>query len=560
MSSSNPSSAQPALHWRQGSSREGDTVRRNWIWWIALAAAVSFDYLFWDHKPGISFFVFIVVCLAAGIISASVSGVAPNWKSVILIPCILASAAITFLRVEPFTAFCGGVLSLALLMILAYSYRGGKWPFYGVIDHLIAAFGLSASAALHPALLPAEKKPADGSGGNRSIWRRWLPAVVRGLVLALPIVLLFAALLSAADPVFENAMQYVFDIQRLPEYLFRSAYIVIGMYLLVGVFLHAILSSREERLPPPENPRVKPFIGFVESAVVLGCVSLLFAVFVVIQFRYLFGGQENITAEGFTYSEYARRGFGELVAVAFFSLMLFLGFSSLTQREDPLRRRVFSGLGIFLVAMVVVILVSSYRRLLLYEDAYGFTGLRMYTHVFIIWLGILLVAVVGLEIAGRIGRFSMAAIAVAVGFTLTLAILNVDATIVRMNGLRTGKGFAPDTAVRREGLRAEGGTALDTDYFERLSADAVPELLNLYAAGSQLEKDLIGAGLSCRLARMEESRQDAWQSYLVPVAEALRLLRASPVASEYPVREERGVLYVSVGGNDEVCQGQTWMD
>ncbi len=525
-------------------------AQRKWIWWIALAAAVLFDVLFWGHAPGICFFLFVVVCLAAGILSAAVSGAAPNWKSAILIPCILASAAITFLRVEPITVLCGGALSLGLLMILAYTYRGGNWPFYGVVDHLIAAFKLAASAALHPALLPPEKNPADAAASGAASWRRGLPAVLRGLVLALPVVLVFATLLAAADPVFERALKYFFDIERLPEYLFRTAYILIGMYLLAGVFLHAILSSREEWLSQPDTPRIKPFIGFVESAVVLGSVCLLFAAFVIIQFRYFFGGVENITAEGFTYSEYARRGFGELVAVAFFSLMLFLGFGSLTRREDPLRRKIYSAIGSFLVAMVVVILVSSYRRLALYEDAYGFTGLRLYTHVFILWLGILLVGATALEIAGRIRWFSAAAVTVAFGFALTLAILNVDATIVRMNGLRS---YEADTE--------QYGVALDTAYFQQLSADAVPELLALYATSPQPEKDSIGAGLSCRLARMEESHTDAWQSYRWPVAEALRLLRASSVAAEYPVHADRGWLYVTVGGVDEECWGQYgWMD
>jgi hypothetical protein len=406
---------------------------------------------------------------------------------------------------------------------------------------------------LHPALLPPEKKSAAGGAGSRPGWRRWLPSVVRGLVLALPIVLVFAAMLSAADPVFEKAMKYFFDIERLPEYIFRLTYIVIGMYLLAGVFLFAILSTREERLEPPENPRLKPFIGFIESAVVLGSVSLLFAVFVVIQFRYFFGGVENITAEGFTYADYARRGFGELVAVAFFSLMLFLGFGSLTRREEPWQRRAYSALGVFLVAMVGVMLVSSYRRLLLYEDAYGFTGLRMYTHVFIIWLGVLLAAVTALELVGRIRHFSAAAIAAVFGFTMTLAVLNVDAAIVRMNGLRS------DVEAGLAGERRS--TTLDTAYFQQLSADAVPELLKLYETNPPPDRDRIGADLSCRLAMLEQNPRDAWQSYLRPVAEALRLLRASDVAVEYPVYEDRGWLVVSVGGEYERCPGQnSWLD
>jgi hypothetical protein len=528
-------------------------VRRNWIWWIALAAAAAFDFLFWGHAPGISFFVFTAVCLAAGILSAAASGAAPNWKSALLIPCILASAAVTFLRTEPITVFCGGALALGLMLVLAYTYRGGNWPSYGIVDHVVAAFRLGSTAALHPALLPPEKKGAQGEAGRPPAWRRYLPPVARGLILALPIVLLFAALLSAADPVFEKALAYVFDIERLPEYVFRASYVLIGMYLLAGVFLYAVISSRDERLPSPDEPRIRPFVGFIESAVVLGSVGLLFAVFVVIQFRYFFGGVENITAEGFTYAEYARRGFGELVAVAVFSLALLLGFGSLTRRGEIRERRIYSALGVFLVAMVVVMLVSSYRRLALYEDAYGFTGLRLYTHVFIFWLGALLLAVTALELAGRIRHFSAAAIAAAFGFALTLAVVNVDATIVRLNGLRS---FLPP-----EDSGGRISTKLDTEYFAQLSADAVPELVKLYQGAPQPERDRIGAGLSCRLTLLEQHPRDAWQSYLRPVAEALRLLRASGVAEEYPVYDDRGWLVVLVDGEYERCPGQEqWMD
>jgi hypothetical protein len=513
-------------------------VRRNVIWGITLATAIVFDYLFWKHGPGISFFVFVTVCLAAGVVAAAVSGARPNIRSAALVPCILAAAAITFLRIEPVTVLCGAALTLVLMMILVYSYRGGRWPFYSMIDHLLAVLRLGATAALHPALLPAEK-PAGAPAAPAAAWRRWLPPIVRGVVLALPIVLLFTALLSSADPVFAKLMKSLFNLDRLPEYIFRLTYILAGTYLLVGVFLYAILSSREEAISPAGDSRIRPFIGFIEAVVVMGSVSLLLAVFVAVQFRYFFGGVENITAEGFTYAEYARRGFGELVAVALFSLLLFLGLGSLSRREDPIRRKIFTALGIALVAMVSVILVSAYRRLGLYESAYGFTGLRLYTHVFMAWLGILLVGVAGLEFAGRIRWFSLAALAAVFGFTITLAVLNVDSTIVRLNG-----------------SRAAEGSGLDVAYLDTLSSDAVPALLDLYAARTGSEKDALGSGLACRLKLMQNQRQTAWQSYRMRVTEALRLLEASPVGREYPVREKDWLLYVTVGGKEVECPGQ----
>jgi len=69
---------------------------------------------------------------------------------------------------------------------------------------------------------------------------------------------------------------------------------------------------------------IKRFLGFTETAIVLGSVAGLFLAFVIIQFQYFFGGQANLGVEGFTRSEYARRGFNEMVTVGFLSLLLTL--------------------------------------------------------------------------------------------------------------------------------------------------------------------------------------------------------------------------------------------
>ncbi len=188
-----------------------------------------------------------------------------------------------------------------------------------------------------------------------------------------------AALLASADPVFNQQVQNLFQylrVEKLAEYLYRLSYIILLAYLFAGVLLYALLSSSKERVTSTGALRLSPFLGWLEAVTVLACVDLLFVFFVAIQFRYFFGGQANINLEGFTYAAYARRGFGELLAVAFISLLLFLVLSWVTRRQADRSRRLFSAMGILLVALVAVILVSAFQRLLLYEAAYGFTRLR----------------------------------------------------------------------------------------------------------------------------------------------------------------------------------------
>ena len=235
-------------------------------------------------------------------------------------------------------------------------------------------------------------------------------------------------------------------------------YILVFAYAIAGTFLHAAQKSEDA---VEEKPSFTPFLGFTESTIVLGSVVILFAAFVAIQFQYFFGGQANITIEGYTYSEYARKGFGELVAVAFFSLLLLLGLGAITRRESDIQRRAFSGTGVGLVGLVMVMLVSAFQRLVLYETAYGFSRLRTYTHVFMIWLALLLVAVVVLEILRRERAIGFAMVLASLGFVVSLGVLNVDAFIVTQNIQREVNGTGADLDNSGVNRRAE----LDTTTF-----------------------------------------------------------------------------------------------
>ena len=268
-------------------------------------------------------------------------------------------------------------------------------------------------------------------------------------------------------------------------------------YALAGVFLHAASHSKDEKLVGEGKPVVPAFLGFIEAAIVLGSVALLFTTFVIVQFQYFFGGQENIQFDGFTYSEYARRGFGELVTVAVFSLLLILVAGAVTRRETETQRKVFSGLGIGIVALVLVMLVSAFQRLLLYEAAYGFSRLRTYTHVFILWLALLLVAVVVLEILRRERFFALAALLASVGFALSLGLMNVDGFIVRQNVER---------AIR--------GEELDVTYLAEISTDAIPTLADAYRTQPlpASVKEGLGAALTCYRLEFDEEPLP-WQSF-----------------------------------------------
>src|SRR5574340_1031333 len=499
------------------------------FWLAAFITAWAVDFFFFNQAPGISFLIWILLILGVGLWLARSEGVKPAPMSWVIMGLLVIYALIPFVRAEPFTVGLSILLCLAGLILLAATYRDGYWLHFRLWDTIVAMltallagiirpFGLFKA---QPAVAAAEEPEAAGDQPKaivrKGTWKRAAP-VLRGLLLAVPVVAVLAGLLSAADMVFADRLKDLlafFNIEKLPEYIFRLIYILILTFIFTGIFLHALLPSKTAVRPDPDKPVVKPFRGWIEAVIVLGAGVLLFGFFVVLQFEYLFGGEANITAAGYTYSEYARRGFGELVGVAVLGLLLTLVLGSITLREGQGKRVLFKILTAALLALVMVILASALQRLALYDQAYGFTRLRTYTLIFIPWLGLLLLAAIGLGIANKSGRFGLALFIAVVGFGITVAAWNVDGFIARQNI-----------------ERGMYGAELDRSYLPVLSTDAVPVIAKYYQQPGRdgSLRDILGAELACRKAVMQDREQPSWKSFTISRAAAETALEGVELA------------------------------
>ncbi len=479
----------------------------NRFWTIVILLGWAFDFLFWQKPPGVNFAIFVILCLATGILLLRSEGLRLSPRAGLLLLPIAFLAAMTFIRLEPMTMSLSIVTVLFLMGVFSMSYVSGEWVRYSLLDYAFGYLRLFGSMLLRPlGLISRNRREQMTTNGTRQS-RLW--PFVRGIVIALPVVAIFASLLSSADPIFAERFEEfidLFNIENLPEYIFRLVYILILAYALAGTFLHAAETSDRKM---EEKTWIPPFLGFTEASIVLASVVILFIAFVVIQFQYFFGGQANVGIEGYTYSEYARKGFGELVTVAFFSLLLLLGLGAITRRDTENQRRTFSWLGIGLVGLLIVMLIAAFQRLVLYEAAYGFSRLRTYTHVFMIWLGLLLVAVVILEVLRRERTIGLAMVLAALGFVISLNVLNVDAFIVNQNIQREIRSTTDEAFAR-------GRADLDVQYFLDLSDDAIPPLVEAYLSRGlpASVKDKVGAALACQNHERRQAEQAIpWQGF-----------------------------------------------
>jgi uncharacterized membrane protein len=338
---------------------------------------------------------------------------------------------------------------------------------------------------------------------------RRLSAVAAGLVAAVPVLLLFGSLLSEADPLFGQSMAWfwAFDLWGFEEHI-----------ILAGLMAWAAAGGlrggfwREGRLPGTPfvlNLRVPPatLLSF------LGAIGGLFALFVGFQARELFLGPGEFQAlTGTTIADYARRGFFELVAVTALTLPMLLAADSLLDRHDASELRQFRRLTAAVLVLLALVLASAYNRMLLYRSYYGLTEDRFYTLAFMTWLGVLLAWFAATVLRGRRSRFVPGALLTGLAALLLLNLVNPDAVVARVNLNR---------AVR--------GAPLDKVYLSRLSADAIPTIVNgamklevaeRCALVRQLETrwgaELVGSGPSStwNLARLKAQRRvgPAWEA------------------------------------------------
>jgi len=275
----------------------------NRLWYVALALGWLFDFLFWRKAPGINFALFVALCLSGGFYILLTVGSRPDRRSLLLLPLIVFFAAVTFVRMEPMTTFLACTSALFGMSVLTVTWLGGRWLEYNLADYFQRFMLLLGSMIARPLMFSSEARKLQAEAGDMARSNLW--PILRGIAIALPVVAIFASLLASAYLVFSQKLDdfiELFNLQQIPEYIFRLVYILVGAYALAGVLLHASSQSKDEKLIGEDKPASAAFLGFTEASIVLGSLAILFAAFVAVQFRYFFGGGANIHNDGFTYS------------------------------------------------------------------------------------------------------------------------------------------------------------------------------------------------------------------------------------------------------------------
>jgi hypothetical protein len=475
---------------------------------IAVFQGVLFDYFFYGRLLGISFPLYVSLVLCAVFTVCHFYG--HRFKNVywlLIVPIVFFSLMVA-VRASILLILLNILATLMMLLLLLQLLTGMKIRDFLFNDYVVTMVILpfhilERSAGFFADLI-----------GLRTILKGHAKfnQVLKGILMALPVLFIFLVLFSSADMVFNKYVANALRINVDKEAIIRLVMVLAVTFIISGVLYFMVGGKNTGDAEVPQKKTVKRYSSGLQITIFLGLINALFLCFIIVQLAYLFGGENNISLQGFTYADYARKGFFELIWVAIISFMIIMVSESIVERKDDRHTLPFKVAGTVLAAQVMIIMVAAFKRLGLYEDAYGFTELRLYSHIFIVWLGVVFPVLIYKILYDHREKVFVRNMAVScVAFLFALNLLNPDAFIAGQNIARIG---LPDTV------------SLDTDYLVRLSDDAIPEMAMALNKDDQLVKTAVRVIFNKRKSQMESNGvlYSQWQSWHYGREEARKIL------------------------------------
>ena len=274
-----------------------------------------------------------------------------------------------------FVMFCFLCFSANLgLCLLADQNRRDPSGFTSIGDAFRTAFSLGVGK-LTPAFsgLSRARKAKKGS--------KALGAVLAGLLIAVPLVLVLVVLLASADAAFEGL------VKKLPKIDLWEPFAALILGVPMGCFFYTRAAALQHSEHLTSAPKTSAAISTITVNTVLGAVCLVYGVYLFSQLAYLSGGLSGILPEEFTMAEYARRGFFEMAVICTINLFVISLAVGLTRKEDvsPLSVRI---LCLFIGLITLFLTVASSAKMVMYIGSYGLTRLRVLTQVIILFMAL----------------------------------------------------------------------------------------------------------------------------------------------------------------------------
>ena len=362
---------------------------------------------------------------------------------------ITCAVLAALLAATPMLRDAAGVVALSVVVGVAVAASGlvlARSPL--AIPASVLSWPLSALRGL-----PLLGRTITATGRVGVVW-----PILRTVGLSLIALALFGGLFATGDALFGSWADAVIPDLGWDTFVLR----IFLLALIAGISLTgAYLALNPPEIADLSLPGGRRVAHAWEWAVPVGLVVALFAGFIVAQATAMWGGRDYLErTTGLSYAEYVHQGFGQLTLATFLTVVVVALTLRAANRETQRDRILLRALLGSLCLLTLAVVASALYRMSLYQEAFGYTVLRVFIDGFELWLGLVVVMllIAGIRLHAR--WLARAVLVSAAAFALGFAAMNPDAWVAQHNM-----------------ERAEAGAPLDAEYLSRLSADATPVII-----------------------------------------------------------------------------------
>lgn len=388
--------------------------------WASLALGFVFTHFAVKYFGGVWGGIFWALFGVLGAVFVKVRSVTVKPSHIVIFGIAELFCLTPLFSASCFVNFLAATFSFILYFYLTVAISGGV--FFG--RHFI--LDLLTSILIRPFENFARQPKSAFSifrGGKRS--KNVLYALL-GLLIAVPLTIVVVLLLISSDELFANSMRGLAE--HLPQFSFSLLGEILFAVPLAMYLFGAVFSMRGNAPAHSEDVPAYRIFPPVVSYFAVTPICVFYLIYIVTQF----GNIASAIDKTLNYSEFARKGFFELCAIAVINLGVIVLMQTFTKRNEndvkPLVLRLYT---VMLSLFTLLIIATAITKMLMYIGEYGMTLLRVYTSWFMALLAIIFVLVIVLQIRDYVIWKALFA-----AFTVMFALLcfgDLEGVIARYN-------------------------------------------------------------------------------------------------------------------------------
>lgn len=263
-------------------------------------------------------------------------------------------------------------------------------------------------------------------------------AIICGALIAVPLTIIVGSLLISADKGMENMMNSlsgIMHVENIITLMWELAVSIPVSGYLFGLFYSHTHKDHSKQISEDDCEALCKKARTINNTVAYTAVTpicILYVMFFISQANYFLSAFYGRLPEGYSISEYARKGFFELFAIELINagVIFFMNFFSKKSGDEKTKALKFY--TVMISVFTLMITATAISKMVMYMDLHGLTQLRVYTTWFMVLTAFIFVYVIIKQFKADFSFMKWSAVT----FTLMFAVLcfsRVDALIAKVN-------------------------------------------------------------------------------------------------------------------------------